>query len=106
MASYVEIARQFLKDIAQRPAASQGTVEVEPAGGTEGAPVEALPDPTPEELTHASAVLAKAGIRLMRLYGVDLVGIWSDLDSPDVRRRFVPTGRTNCLSATWTGTSP
>jgi hypothetical protein len=44
-----------------------------------------LPDPTPEELARASAVLAKAGIRLMRIDGADYVGIWSDLDGPEVR---------------------
>jgi len=30
-------------------------------------------------------VLAKAGIRLMRLDGVDMIGVWSDLDSPELR---------------------
>jgi hypothetical protein len=44
-----------------------------------------LPDPTPQELAQASSVLAKSGIRLMRVDGVDYVGIWSDLDGPEVR---------------------
>jgi hypothetical protein len=42
-------------------------------------------EPSPEELAHAATVLTKAGIRLMRIEGVDMVGIWSDLDGPEVR---------------------
>jgi hypothetical protein len=44
-----------------------------------------LPDPTPEELARSSAALAKAGVRLMRIDGAYYVGIWSDLDGPEVR---------------------
>ena len=85
MASYVEIARQFLADIAQRRTASQDTVVKLLVRPDEGEPIETLEEPTAEQLAHASTVLSKAGIRLMRLYGVDMVGIWSDLDSPRVR---------------------
>jgi hypothetical protein len=44
-----------------------------------------MPDPSPEELARSSAALAKAGVRLMRIDGADYVGIWSDLDGPEVR---------------------
>jgi hypothetical protein len=50
-----------------------------------GEAAEVLPCPSPEELAQASAVLAQAGIRLMRINGVDYIGVWSDLDGPRVR---------------------
>jgi hypothetical protein len=37
------------------------------------------------ELAHASAVLQRAGVRIMDISGVVTVGLWSDLDGPDVR---------------------
>lgn len=37
------------------------------------------------ELTRASAVLNRAGVRLMQLEGVPTIGIWSDLDAPEIR---------------------
>jgi hypothetical protein len=43
------------------------------------------PEPSVEELSYASAILGQAGVRLMRLESGDAVGIWSDLDSPDIR---------------------
>jgi hypothetical protein len=42
-------------------------------------------EPDPEQLAHASGVLAAAGVRLMELDGATTVGLWSDLDGPDVR---------------------
>jgi hypothetical protein len=45
-----------------------------------------LADPDPAVLACASAVLSRAGVRLMRIDGADIVGIWSDLDSPEVRQ--------------------
>jgi hypothetical protein len=44
-----------------------------------------MSDPTAEELVHASAVLGRTGVRLMRIDGMDIVGIWSDLDGAEVR---------------------
>jgi hypothetical protein len=38
------------------------------------------------ELTRASAILSWAGMRLMELNGVTTVGLWSDLDCPEIRR--------------------
>jgi hypothetical protein len=57
----------------------------EPLESEDSASAEIVPDPTPAQLAHASAVLTKAGIRLMRIDGVDMVGIWSDLDGPEIR---------------------
>jgi hypothetical protein len=42
-------------------------------------------EPSVEEVTRASAILGRVGVRLMRLVGADAVGVWSDLDSPAVR---------------------
>lgn len=40
----------------------------------------------PAELAHASAVLNRTGVRLMQLDGVTTIGIWSDLDGPELRK--------------------
>jgi hypothetical protein len=37
------------------------------------------------DTSWAHTVLAKAGVRLMELNGVFTVGIWSNLDSPEIR---------------------
>lgn len=42
--------------------------------------------PSPAELSRASAILSRAGVRLMQLDGVTTVGIWSDLDGPEIRK--------------------
>jgi hypothetical protein len=42
-------------------------------------------EPDAEQFSRASGVLAAAGVRLMELDGVTTVGVWSDLDGPDVR---------------------
>ena len=64
------------------PGAAQSPVEIAPV--EPAVPAKMLPDPSPEELAHASAALAKAGVRLMRIEGADYVGVWSDLDGPEV----------------------
>jgi len=60
-------------------------------GATSAESPEIHVEPGPAELARASAVLNRAGIRLMQLDGVATVGIWSDLDGPELRnalRRF------------------
>jgi hypothetical protein len=42
--------------------------------------------PDAGELARASAVLHRAGVRIMQLDGITTIGIWSDLDGPEVRR--------------------
>jgi hypothetical protein len=44
-----------------------------------------LSDPDPAELARAGAVLNRAGIRIMALEGSATIGVWSDLDGPEVR---------------------
>jgi len=58
-----------------------------PAGSPE---IEAGPDPA--ELARPSGVLNRAGVRIMRLEGVASIGVWSDLDGPDVRRALRTLG--------------
>jgi len=41
--------------------------------------------PDPAELSRASAVLNRAGVRIMALEGGATIGLWSDLDGPEVR---------------------
>lgn len=42
--------------------------------------------PGPAELAQACSVLNRAGVRLMEVDGVTTVGIWSDLDGPEIRK--------------------
>jgi hypothetical protein len=44
-----------------------------------------LANPDPAELARASAVLRRAGVRIMALEGGATIGVWSDLDGPEVR---------------------
>lgn len=44
-----------------------------------------LSDPDSAELAHASAVLNRAGVRIMALEDGAGIGVWSDLDGPEVR---------------------
>jgi hypothetical protein len=37
------------------------------------------------EPAHASAVLQRTGVRIMDILGVVTVGVWSDLDGPEIR---------------------
>jgi hypothetical protein len=44
-----------------------------------------LSDSNRAELARASAVLNRAGVRIMEISGTITVGIWSDLDGPEIR---------------------
>ena len=50
--------------------------------------IEAGPDTA--ELARASAVLNRAGVRIMALEGGATIGVWSDLDGPEVRAALTP----------------
>jgi hypothetical protein len=69
---------------------NEPTKPTEPASeGFEGATsadspeIEASPDPA--ELARASAVLNRAGVRIMALEGGATIGVWSDFDGSEVR---------------------
>ena len=62
----------------------------EGATSAESAKTEAQPDPA--ELTRASGVLNRAGVRSMVLEGGVTIGLWSDLDGPGVREALHTLG--------------
>ena len=54
-------------------------------GGTSAESPEIVAGPDPAELARASAILSRAGVRIMALEGGATIGLWSDLDGPEVR---------------------
>jgi hypothetical protein len=86
MADYLKMAHAALA-LSVAPNTAERTAE----GASPDSPkIEAQPDV--EELARPSAVLARAGVRLMELNGVTTVGIWSDLDGPEVRAALCAFG--------------
>jgi hypothetical protein len=61
-----------------------GSVGFEGATSNESPKIEAEPEPV--ELARATGVLSRAGVRIMEIEGVTTIGLWSDLDGPDVRK--------------------
>jgi hypothetical protein len=90
-AAEAAIPATAIKDKPAEPAKAPTPVLTEPAKRESIEPdfhgwAEVLPDPPPDELAHASAVLAKAGVRLIGdVRGVDYIGVGSDTDGPEVR---------------------
>jgi hypothetical protein len=60
-----------------------GFVGFEGATSVQSPEIEAGPDPA--ELARACGVLNRAGVRIMALEGGATIGVWSDLDRPEVR---------------------
>jgi hypothetical protein len=60
-----------------------GSVGFEGAIHAESPKIEA--GPSLVELARASGVLNRVGVRIMELDGVTTMGVWSDLDGPEVR---------------------
>jgi hypothetical protein len=54
-------------------------------GATPAECPEIAADPDPAELARVSAILNRAGVRIMALEGGATIGVWSDLDGPEVR---------------------
>jgi hypothetical protein len=81
MADYLEIAKAAL--------ANMGLVSEPAAAKTESAVPIQFPqqeaEPNQEELRAAGEVLSRVGMRLIELEGGTTVGLWSDLDGPEVR---------------------
>lgn len=68
-------------------------VGFEGATPAESPKIEAQPDPA--ELARASAVLARAGVRIMELEAGTTIGVWSDFDGPEVRAALRVFGSEN-----------
>jgi hypothetical protein len=79
MADYLKIARAALA-VHVAPKVAEA---IECATSVESPEVETAPDRA--ELARASAVLNRAGVRIMALEGGATMGVWSDLDGPEVR---------------------
>lgn len=54
-------------------------------GATSVESCEIGPEPDRVALARASAVLRQVGVRILHLDGATTIGLWSDLDGPDVR---------------------
>jgi hypothetical protein len=99
MTDYFKIARTALSGPPQW--AGAGAESTTPVDSSEievrPEPAEVPPTPTPtlEEREHANTILGRVGVRLMALEGGVTIGIWSDLDSAELRaalRVFQPDG--------------
>ena len=87
MADYLKIAHTALNGAPKSAGAGEIEARSEPA---EIPPTSAL-----EEREHTNTILGRAGLRLMALEGGVTVGIWSDLDSAELRTAlavFHPSG--------------
>jgi hypothetical protein len=78
------------KRILGDPANSEPTKPSKPGfvgfeGATSAESPEIAADPHSAELARASSVLNRAGVRSMALEGGATIGVWSDLDGPEVR---------------------
>ena len=67
------------------PTKTPETDSVVSVGATSGETHEIEAGPDPAELGRASAVLSRVGVRIMALSGGATIGVWSDLDGPEVR---------------------
>jgi hypothetical protein len=77
---------QILEDRAEsEPTKTSETDSVVSVGATSAECPEIEAGPDPAELARASAVLNRAGVRIMALEGGATIGVWSDLDGPEVR---------------------
>ena len=78
-------ARILANAAGSEPTKTSETVSVvfEGATSAESPEIEAVPDPA--ELARASGVLNRAGVRIAALDGGATIGVWSDLDGPEVR---------------------
>jgi len=67
------------------PTKTSEMVSVVSVGATSAESPEIEAGPDPAELARASGVLNRAGVRIMALEGGATIGVWSDLDGPEVR---------------------
>jgi len=80
MTNYLELARRVHPRITPEPFKLTRTDDTPPAESPE---IEAGPDPV--EPGQASDLLNQAGVRIMWVEGVATIGVWSDLDGPEIQ---------------------
>jgi hypothetical protein len=51
-----------------------------------------IEEPDPAELASASRMLNRAGVRIMRVEDTITIGLWSDLDGPEIRAALSTLG--------------
>ena len=77
---------RILADTAEsEPTKTSETDSVVSVGATSAESPEIGAEPDPAESARASAVLNRAGVRIMALEGGATIGVWSDLDGPEIR---------------------
>ena len=77
---------RILADTAEsEPTKTSETDSVVSVGATSAESPETEAEPDAAELARASAVLNRGGVRIMALEGGATIGLWSDLDGPEVR---------------------
>jgi hypothetical protein len=77
-----EVLQNSAESVPTKPS-KPGSVGFEGGTSAESREIAAAADPA--ELARASAVLNRAGVRLMNLNSVPAIGVWSDLDGPEIR---------------------
>jgi hypothetical protein len=88
MVDYLKIARAAVADVSVTSKSAERSAD----GSTSAESPEIVVPPDPAELARASGVLYRAGVRIMRLEGVETIGVWSDLDGPEMRAALVTVG--------------
>jgi hypothetical protein len=84
---------RILADTAEsEPTKTSETDSVVFVGATSAESPKIETGPDPAELARASAVLNRAGVRIMALEGGATIGLWSDLDGPEVRAALCTFG--------------
>jgi hypothetical protein len=87
-----EIVALLLKGSRNMPETT-GSGQVESASAVGGpASRSGRPKPQPTDLARGSIILMQAGVRLMETDGATSIGIWSDLDGPNVRLALCTLG--------------
>jgi len=84
---------RILADTAEsEPTKTSETDSVVFVGATSAKSPEIEAGPDPAELARASALLNRAGVRIMALEGGATIGLWSDSDGPEVRAALCTFG--------------
>ena len=81
-----KLKARILADTAEsEPTKTSETDSVVFVGATSAESPEIEAGPDPAELARASGVLNRAGVRIVAFEGGVTIGVWSDLDGPEVR---------------------
>jgi hypothetical protein len=79
------MARILADTVESEPTKTSETDSVVSVGATSTESPEIEAEPDPAELARASTVLKRTGVRILALEGGATIGVWTDLDGPEVR---------------------